>query len=198
MEIERRTLALELRVEQRDGKPTIVGHAAVFNALSEDLGGFREKIAPGAFSETITTDDIRGLFNHDPNAVLGRNRSGTLRLVEDGHGLAFEIQPPATRTAQDVVSLIERGDISGNSFSFQTLEDGWEFKDGDDIRTLKKVRLFDVGPVTFPAYPQTDVAMRSLEGIRLSRLASALPKGAPKRDGWRRRLEILTARGSRA
>ena len=167
-QIERRMMATEIRVETRaEGQRVIAGHAAVFHSLSEDLGGFREKIAPGAFDETASTDDIRALFNHSPNFVLGRNRAGTLRLREDAKGLAVEIDAPDTQTARDLMTSIDRGDVSGWSFGFRTISDLWERKDGGmEERTLVKVRLIDVSPVTFPAYPQTDLALRSLNEWR--------------------------------
>ena len=162
--IERRAFAMvELRVEGADDGPKrVVGHAAVFDSLSEDLGGFRERVARGAFAATIATDDIRALFNHDPNQVLGRNRAGTLKLAEDETGLAIAITPPDTQVGRDLLVSIERGDVSQMSFGFQTLSDEWVMEAGDEVRTLKAVRLFDVSPVTFPAYPQTDVALRAL------------------------------------
>ena len=160
---ERRAFGTELRVAKRaDGVPMIAGHAAVFNRLSEDLGWFREKVAPGAFAETIEADDVRALWDHDSRLVLGRNRAGTLRLSEDATGLAVEIDPPDTQTARDLLTLIERGDISQMSFAFQVVDAGWETVAGEEIRTLRKVKLFDVSPVAFPAYPDTDVALRSL------------------------------------
>lgn len=165
--LERRNFRVDkITVERRtDSAPKIMGHAAVFNVLSEDLGWFREKIEPGAFKATIGEDDVRALFNHDPNLVLGRNVSGTLRMSEDGVGLAIEIDPPDTQAARDVLVLIERGDVSQMSFAFRVLEESWEYgeKNEPDIRTLKKVRLFDVSPVTYPAYTQTDVALRSYQ-----------------------------------
>lgn len=162
---ERRTFVLnglELRSEGEDQIKKIVGHAAVFDELSQDLGGFREKIAPGAFSETINKDDIRALWNHDPNFVLGRNKSGTLALYEDEQGLAIEITPPDTQAARDLMVSMERGDVTQMSFGFKTIEDTWNNENGEEIRTLVKVDIFDVSPVTYPAYTQTDVALRSL------------------------------------
>lgn len=163
----RNFIADELRVEKReDGASKIVGHAAVFNTLSEDLGGFREKIEPGAFTSAIKEDDVRALFNHDPNHILGRNKSGTLRLKEDQTGLAIEIDPPDTQIGRDLMISLERGDIDQMSFGFSVKPNGanWgEDEDGMAIRTLTDVRLFDVSPVTYPAYPETDVAIRSLE-----------------------------------
>ncbi len=155
-----------LKVETRaDGKRTIHGHAAVFNSLSEDLGGFREMIAPGSFMDAIKTDDVRALFNHNPDYVLGRNMAGTLRMVEDVRGLAIEIDPPDTQVCRDLMVSMERGDISQMSFGFSVRPNGqnWGTDDeGNAIRTLTSLRLFDVSPVTYPAYTATDVAVRSL------------------------------------
>lgn len=155
------------KIERRDGaSPRLVGHAAVFNSLSEDLGGFREQILPGAFVEALEKDDIRALWNHDANYVLGRKASGTLRLAEDVRGLAIEIDFPDTPTIRDlVVSPIERGDVSQMSFAFGLRPGGQDWAKNDEgqvVRTLKKLRLFDVSPVTFPAYRQTDIAVREL------------------------------------
>lgn len=155
---------VEIRADGDDGPVTkrLSGHAAVFDALSEDLGGFRERIKPGAFAATLAEDDIRALFNHEPSLILGRNRAGTLRLTEDDTGLAIGIDTPDTTAARDLLVSIARGDVSQMSFGFRTLSDEWTMEDGEPVRTLKAVRLFDVSPVTFPAYPQTDVATRAL------------------------------------
>lgn len=162
---ERRSYNLqEFRVDAQEGiPPKIYGHAAVFDQLSEDLGGFRERIAPGAFANTLQNADIRALFNHDANFVLGRNKSGTLRLKEDITGLAIEIDPPETTFAKDLQISMRRGDISQMSFGFLTKNDSWNKVDGEWIRTLLEVELFDVSPVTYPAYTQTDVAVRSMQ-----------------------------------
>jgi len=163
---EQRTFDLsELRVSRDDNKPRIIGHAAVFNVMG-DGGWFREKVAPGAFADSIQTDDVRALFNHDPNIILGRNRAGTLKLSEDDRGLHIEIEPPDTQVARDLLVSLERGDINQMSFGFQVVKDSWEHNsEGNalDIRTLEKVRLWDVSPVTFPFYKETDVAVRSHE-----------------------------------
>lgn len=154
----------ELRaIEGENGLRKITGYAAVFNKLSDDLGYFREKIQPGAFKNTIKADDIRALWNHDSNYILGRNRSGTLSLSEDDHGLKIEIDPPDAQWARDLMTSIERGDVDQMSFGFRTITDSWQLVDGEDIRTLIEVKLFDVSPVTFPAYPDTEVGLRSLE-----------------------------------
>lgn len=147
------------------GLPRIRGHAAVFNSLSEDLGGFREIVAPGAFSDVIRTDDVRALFNHDPNQILGRNKAQpepTLLLEEDATGLRMDINTPDTSYARDLITSMKRGDVTQSSFQFSTLDDKWETRDGTMVRTLLKVRrLWDVSPVTFPAYPEADSGVRS-------------------------------------
>lgn len=180
IDLERRAfVAEELLIETRDeGGPVLRGHAAVFNSLSEDLGGYREQIMPGAFADAIAGDDVRALFNHDPNFVLGRNRSKTLKLSEDARGLAIQIDLPDTQTVRDlVVAPIERGDVSQMSFGFSVRPGGQDWAKDDEgrvIRTLKKLRLFDVSPVTFPAYPQTDIGVRELRAF-LASLAPPVP-----------------------
>jgi uncharacterized protein len=155
---------LELRTAP-GAMAVIVGHAAVFDQLSQPLGFFRERISPGAFKASIRADDIRALVNHNPNLVLGRNKAGTLRLSEDSHGLKAEIEPPDSVLAIDLVRSIQRGDISGMSFAFDVQDDSWAVEDGEDIRTLKRVKLLDVSVVTYPAYTQTSVSARSLEAV---------------------------------
>jgi uncharacterized protein len=167
MTVERRYQQGKLQIKKRaDGGATIAGYAAVFDVLSVNLGGFREKIQRGAFANSIKTDDIRALLDHDSSKVLGRNKNGTLRLVEDDVGLGIEIDPPDTQVARDLVVNLERGDIDQGSFGFrvQPKGDRWEEdpETGTVIRTLRDVKLFDVSPVTFPAYPQTSIGLRSL------------------------------------
>lgn len=163
--IERRIYPLtELRIAVDNEPPIIRGYAAVFNELSEDLGGFYERIKPGAFKKTLKEADIRALWNHDPNYVLGRNKSGTLRLAEDERGLAIEIDPPVeARWAQDLIVSMKRGDVDQMSFGFRTVRDEWVTAGEQIIRTLLEVELFDVSPVTFAAYLQTSVQVRALD-----------------------------------
>lgn len=160
MQKETRSCVAEIRADKESGK--ITGYAAVFNSLSGDLGGFREQIKPGAFANTLNAD-VRALWNHDANIVLGRTTAGTLTLREDNHGLAIEIDPPDTQQARDLMVSITRGDISQMSFGFYTKGDEWEKRDGENIRTLTEVELFDVSPVTYPAYTDTSVGLRSLD-----------------------------------
>lgn len=154
---------VELR--QTDDGATIVGLAAVFDKLSENLGGFREQIMPGAFDDADMSD-VRGLFNHDPNFVLGRTRSDTLELEITKKGLRFEINLPDTATIRDLVlEPIKRGDVDQASFGFIVAPGGATFDENEDgvlIRSITKFqRIFDVSPVTFPAFQDTNVGEAS-------------------------------------
>ena len=132
---------------------TIMGYAAVFNSPSEDLGGFIEYIAPGAF-DSVMNDDVRGFYNHDYNYLLGRASSGTLRLSTDERGLRYEIDLPNTTYANDLIELMRRGDVKESSFAFMIESDSWSVKNKQNIRTITKIsRLIDVAPVVIPAYP---------------------------------------------
>ena len=168
----RRISASGLKVTARDDggkeKPVVEGYGALFDSEA-DLYWFREIIRPGAFAETLKTADVRALFNHDPNLVLGRNKAGTLRLREDSRGLKYDFDPPDTAAARDVVELLRRGDVSQSSFGFRTLKDRWTFSDNPNepaLRELLEVELFDVSPVTFPAYPDTVVGIRSADDAK--------------------------------
>lgn len=174
--------ASEIRAETEGDKPVLVGHAAVFDTLSLEMWGMREQIAPGAFTESLGKDDIRALWNHDAGAVLGRQQAGTLALSEDKTGLAVRIDVPDTQIGRDAVTSIERGDVSQMSFGFRVLEDSWTTDDDSDmlIRTVEKVQLFEVSPVTFPAYPATDIDVRDFEGA-LESLKRARDAAKPRR-----------------
>ena len=180
-QIERRVLhpgACELRVETKEGEPPkIKGYAAVFDKRSEDLGGWFETIAPGAFGESLKNGaDVRALVEHDSRGLLGRNTAGTLKLKEDKTGLSVEIDAPDTTAGRDVVESIKRGDLSGMSFGFSTIDDHWETQDGEELRTLEAVELFDVSVVAYPAYPDTSVAVRSLEVWHKQNTEAPTPK----------------------
>jgi len=159
----------ELRVEEIDGKTRIVGYAAVFEKDSVNFGGWIERIAKGAFDASLARkDDVRALVEHDPRWIIGRTAAGTLDLAADDTGLRMEIQPPDTTAGLDIVKSLKRGDVNQASFGFRTITDQWErTEDGKlDVRTLLEVRLFDVSPVAFPAYPDTSVAVRAFGAWR--------------------------------
>jgi uncharacterized protein len=200
-QIERRFLPfvdVELRAEAEEGKaPVVKGYAAVFNRSSEDLGGFTEQIAPGAFAKALKKSDVRLLYNHDANFLLGRTSAGTLKVWEDDRGLGFSADlDPDDPDAQTIVRRIKRGDLTGTSFSFLVGRDGQEWKEeGSKIhRTIREVaEVFDVGPVTFPAYRDTKVSARTLDLAREAREAAARA-GAVPIEILRRKLD-LAARG---
>lgn len=155
----------EFRVESRGKASTIVGHAAVFNSLSEDLGGYREIIAPGAFSD-LGAKGVFALWNHDERFIIAGTNDGSLRLAEDSVGLHVEMDPMDTPTIRDlVIEPIRRGLVNKMSFAFDSVDDSWGKDGGIDVRTIKSVRLYDVSPVTFPAYRQTDISMRALGAV---------------------------------
>jgi HK97 family phage prohead protease len=171
--MERRHIKGDFEVRAGDTGDVIVGHAPVWNRYSQNLGGFVEQVAPGACSRAIVEDDIRGLKNHDPSLLLGRNKSGTMRLFEDNVGLRFEIDVPDTTVGRDLVVSAKRGDITGASFSFRVIDQEWGVTDSDfPLRTIKSMQLFDVGPVTFPAYLDSESGLRALpEAMRREALA---------------------------
>lgn len=144
------------------GGPVLQGYAAVFNSLSEDLGGFREKILPGAFSDSLKNRDVMGLYSHDRSSILARTRNGSLLLRENSRGLFFELRLPNTQLGRDVEALVDRGDITQMSFGFSVPArgDDWVYERGQTIRTLRTVTLFEVSLVAEPAYSQTVVALR--------------------------------------
>lgn len=172
--IERRFLLIrddEIRLKKEDGEPTkIIGYFAKFGKKSDNLGGFREIIEKGFFEDALKESDTVDLFNHDTNFILGRVSAGTLKIQEDDIGLKYECTVPDTQLIKDLVlSPIERGDIKGNSFGFRIKGNGdmWEEdEDGIVIRTLLKggcKELIDGSQVVHPAYPDTAVALRSLD-----------------------------------
>jgi uncharacterized protein len=155
----------QVRMNFDSGPPKIIGYAAVFNNETELWPGFMEQVKPGAFARSIKDDDVRALWNHNPDFVLGRNKSETLRLWEDSKGLAYEALPPDTSIGRDVTVLIKRGDVNQSSFGFNIVEQSLKYDKEKDIvhRTLTEVKLFDVSPVTFPAYSSTEVHVRMNE-----------------------------------
>lgn len=179
------SIAIEARADEGDAR-RMVGYAAVFNSITNIGNWYREQIAPGAFARAIQEDDVRALVDHEPSRILGRNKSGTLTLAEDERGLRVEITPPDTQLARDLMVMMDRGDVTQMSFAFTVRAQEWSDMDEPlPLRTVKDVRLFDVSVVTYPAYDETEVALRSLKEAR----APALVSGAElRRLNMKRRL----------
>lgn len=161
----------EVRDSVPDAPPVIAGYGAVFNRQSDIMSvfgmQFAEKIAPGAFANALTRSDPRALFNHDANYVLGRSSAGTLAIQEDAKGLRYEVNPPDTAWARDLMVSMRRGDITQSSFGFTVAKDSWETLKTDtgrlEVRTILEIgELFDVSPVTYPAYPDATSFVRSM------------------------------------
>ncbi len=182
--IERRN-AFPVSLETRgDGKRMLSGYGSVFYRAGVPGTEYRmftdlwERIGLNAFDRALREkDDVRGLFNHDPNMILGRTAAGTMQLSVDETGLRYSIELPDTQVGRDLAAAVARGDVSGSSFSFVPESVDWT-KDGEiDVRTINAVRLYDTGPVTFPAYEATTAGVRSQEGMDLI---------LAERDAWRR------------
>ena len=183
--IEQRTIPCEFRVSSDSGKSTIFGYAAKFGVRSADLGGWCEIIAPDAFKASLASNpDVRGLFNHNPDHILGRTTAGTMRLSTDDTGLAYEIDPPDTQVARDLMVSMQRGDISQSSFGFVCNDASWGYDQatGMDVRTVKQAELFDCSPVTYPAYPDATSGVRSLPSDMPVEVRSKLAAKYSKRD----------------
>lgn len=142
---------------------TVEGYASVFNSMSEDLGGFREIILPGAFKNALN-DDVRALYNHDSNYLLARTTSGTLELKEDDKGLYYRFEMPNTSYGNDLLELYRRGDLTQSSFGFTVDKDSWRMEEGQHVRYIESVSsLFDVSAVVYPAYTAASSGLRSAE-----------------------------------
>ena len=163
MEKETRSITTPARVEVRDGRRVISGYPIVYNSDSEDMG-FIERIAPGAAKNALKRSDIRGLKNHDISLIFGR-QGVNLEFKEDKDGLYYEATEIDTRTFKEVAEEVRLGLLTGQSFGFTILSDEWKGLDTDKpTRTITEIgQIFDVGPVTYPAYQDTSVALRSLE-----------------------------------
>jgi uncharacterized protein len=151
------------------GGRRLIGYAALFNSRSADLGGMAEIIAPGAFTTALKSSDVRALLNHDANLVLGRTKAGTLRLRQDAVGLLAEIDVPNTPAGDGVLESVRRGDISQMSFSFRVAPNGDKYSTDSDGRVLRRItevaEIFDVSPVTYPAYAATTLSVRALAQV---------------------------------
>lgn len=185
---------VELRAEE--GKPAkIAGYAAVFYNPSDPGTEYElmrhanysvsERLMPGCFDRALREDDVRALFNHDTNQILGRTRAGTCQLSIDGIGLRYEIDPPDTQAGRDLLVSLGRQDVTGSSFCFDYRQKSITMQtDGDserDIIEVRDVKLYDVGPVCFPAYTSTTAGVRSTDAEALKRELDAL-RAERKRD----------------
>lgn len=196
MEIDERRVAsgIELRIEPGT-RPRLVGYAAVFNSRSVNLGGFVEVIQAGAFRRSLQGGaDIRAFVDHDSRLIIGRRTAKTLTLEEDSHGLRVDISPPDTQAGRDVIENVRVGNLDGMSFAFRTPKggDAWDLDADPPVRTLLDIDFSEVSVVAMPAYPATDVALRSLQAAQEAKPA------APDPSRSRPSLAILEARQRQA
>jgi HK97 family phage prohead protease len=170
-----RTNSVDFEVRAEGDGMTFTGYASVFNSPSEDLGGFIEYVAPGAFKRSLQSrNEVKLLWNHDSGEPLASLRGGTMQLVEDERGLKVTAQLPNTTRGRDIAELLRTKVIDSMSFGFNVIKDSWS-RDGQ-TRTLESVRLFEVSVVSFPAYEATTAQVRSQQTINPDQLADALLK----------------------
>ncbi len=185
-----RFAAGELRAAGGDGR-TVTGRAITFNEWSKPIGRFRERIDPRAFDECDMSDVILR-FNHNRDTILGRTKSGTLKLEVRGDGVYFECELPNTTCGNDLLELIKRGDVTECSFMFYVREQSWKEPDADDAesfyeRTILKISLLeDISLVDIPAYENTDVEMRALDESYKQYAKSLEPKQEGDADAEKR------------
>ena len=158
------SVPVEIRAS-KDNQSTIGGYAAKFNRMSQNLGGFKEQIAPGAFNRSASQGwpDVQARYNHEDSYLLGSTGGNSLRLRVDDEGLVYDIDLLDDHLSQRLYKLVQRGDVRQSSFAFIADTDDWGTDDtGFPMRTLEQVRLLDVAPVNAPAYLDTSVGLRSL------------------------------------
>lgn len=191
---ERRFLSFETRA---DDEGNIEGIASRVDE-PYDLGWFEERIAKGAF-DGVLGDDVRVLFNHNPDYILGRTSAGTAEVyLNDAGDLAYRYKTPNTTVGKDLEENIRTGNVSQSSFAFTVEEDEWTERDGKDVRTITKVkRLYDVSPVTYPASPSTSVAKRSHDKVEKPNADKTVEEGLKyeyKRNNYKRKIQILKSK----
>lgn len=180
--IERRAVPFEARADG-DGKRRLRGRAAVFNSETVIGGEFREVVRPGAFAKTITERDVKMLWNHDSNFPMGSLRAGTLLLDEDYEALNVDNDPPTQGMYAGFLEAIERGDVSQMSFQFEVIKENIIRAEGQMLlREILEVKLWEVSPVTFPAYQDTDIGLRAAE-VRAGWIKQGLLPEAHVREG---------------
>jgi HK97 family phage prohead protease len=174
-EPEIRTNSVDFEVRAEGDGMSFTGYASVFNSPSEDLGGFIEYVAPGAFKRSLQSrNEVKLLWNHDSGEPLASLRGGTMQLVEDNRGLKVTAQLPNTTRGRDIAELLRTKVIDSMSFGFNVIKDSWS--SNGQTRTLESVRLFEVSIVSFPAYEATTAQVRSAQTINPDQLADALLK----------------------
>lgn len=196
------------------GKRTLRGTAVVYNSLSRDLGGFRERFLPGSLTRTLKAGLLTAVKDHDDSMPLGSEEAGTLRVKDTAKGLSVEIDLPDTTYARDLITMYERGDYRGMSFKFGVASGGnrWVKENGDLIHEVREAELDHVSPVIRPAYADTRMSIRSLDsaatidmaeryGIDLDRLAKVfvaikrgIVLGNDERETLRQALRLLNQR----
>ncbi len=159
-----RSAATQFRAGEQDGKKRIEGYFSVFGSIYELWPGATESIDPHAFDGALS-DDVRCLIDHETRLVLGRNSAGTLELKSDNKGLWGSVEiNDADTDATNLYARVQRGDVSQCSFGFEILEEETEYRDDGSIHwTIKKVKLYEVSVVTFPAYADTEISARKAE-----------------------------------
>lgn len=191
--IERETRSLDLTASEirmetsEDGRPVIRGIAVRYGSLSAPLKDskgrpFRERFQAGAFSRALATGaDVRGLVNHNKDLVLGRTTAGTMKLVDGPDALRYEIFPPTSAIAEHYVESINRGDMSGSSFRFYKIRDAWSGAGEATVRDVLEADIDDVSVVTYPAYLDSEAAIRSIDDhCRIQ----------PRQDAWLLRAKV--------
>lgn len=173
-ELRTASVAVEARADDATGTRTLTGYAIVYNSPTDICGWFTEQIAPGAFDAAIT-GDVRALVDHDTGRVVGRTKSGTLRLASDTKGVSVEIDVPDTSDGNDLWALVQRGDISGMSFAFMPQKEEWDETIDPPLRTITQAELYEVSAVAFPAYEDSEISARAERTVTEWRSAKPRP-----------------------
>jgi HK97 family phage prohead protease len=172
--------SVELRAykTEEESRMLVEGYAIVFNSESRDLGGFTEVVKENALDKALERNtDVLALYGHDYQNVLGRQSADTLQLEKDERGIKFTLDLPNTQLGRDVYTLVERGDLKGNSFGFTVEKDSWDKKGDKVIRTIEQVRdLFEISIVSLPAYEATELVKRNFEEFAED-ITEAIPEG---------------------
>lgn len=181
-----RSRPADFRAVDSDGKKYIEGYFSVFGGVYELWPGATESVDAHAFDEALG-DDIRALIDHETRLVLGRNKAGTLELRVDAHGLWGRIEiNEADTDATNLYARVQRGDVSQCSFGFEILSEETDIRpDGSVHWTIKKVKLYEVSCVTFPAYEDTSISARKTQYNQMQKRQA---------DAWRETMKVRLKR----